>query len=507
MRMKRREFMGSLAAMALAGPLMAMDSPNNRPNFILLFTDDQSYHLGMLGVQGLKTPHIDALADEGVFFTKAYSAAASCSPSRSAILTGMHSHANGHWRNTEGPVLADPDIQFSRQSQKVDKVGVHEDLPTLPEILNANGYATGITDKFHLSPPWKFPFQYRYPLGLTPAEHGRVTARFFSETQDKPFFLMANIRNTHRPFRQHIDAAGLPEIDPEDVEIPPNWPDTPLMRKDYAEYLTTVEHADAIVGAILESLKESGRAENTIVIFTSDQGFCYHRAKATAYDWGVHVPFSITGPGIQKSVMTDELASHTDVVPTILDYAGIPIPQTVQGKSLRPFLEGRADTTGYDYVVSEHNAHGPGPEEYYPTRSITDGRYRYIRNLRPEVTPDYPIERFVTDPEFAEKPKALAWMPWDATPSSIWENRAFAEIIKNKEAFPKQYELLYETFYRPGEELYDLHTDPYEMDNLIEKPELKETVERMSRALDTWMKETGDIGDPRSVPRREKSNS
>lgn len=123
------------------------------PGFLLLLTDDQSYHLGMTGEPGLKTPNIDALASRGAFFCKAYSTAASCAPCRGSILTGMYPHSNGHWRNTVGPSLGMPDKEFSRQSTKVDKVGVHEDIVTLPEILKGNGYITDITSKFHLSPP------------------------------------------------------------------------------------------------------------------------------------------------------------------------------------------------------------------------------------------------------------------------------------------------------------------------------------------------------------------
>ena len=472
----------------------------DRLSFILLLTDDQSYHLSLIGTPGLKTPNIDKLANDGVFFTKAYAAAASCSPCRSVILTGMYPHSNGHWRNTYGPSLGDPDIQFSRQSTVADSVGVHEDLPTLIEILNAHGYVTGITNKFHLSPPWKFPFQYRFPYGN--ADAYQTTAQFIKQAEGKSFFLQANIEYTHRPFRRNVSGTGLPEVSPDDVVIPPNWPDTKNTRADYADYLNAVEHADDDIGQILRALRESGRANNTVVIYTSDQGFCYHRAKATTYDWGVHVPLSFTGPGIISGIQTSELASHIDILPTVLDFAGIDIPATVQGFSLRSLLAGEKKTTGRDFIFSEHNAHGPDPVEYYPTRTVTDGRYRYMRNLRYEKVPDYPIERFVTDTVFANTDKGLAWLPLDATPGGAWGNRAFAEIILNKEQFPVQYELLKATFFRPKEELYDLKNDPYEMTNLADNPEYKTILDKLSRALDDWMKQTGDDGDPRSHTRR-----
>ncbi len=491
-------FIVCAALMLLSTPVQAA-----QPNFLLLLTDDQSYHLGMTGEPGLKTPHIDALASRGAFFRKAYSTAASCAPCRGSILTGMYPHSNGHWRNTVGPSLGMPEREFTRESSKVDRVGVHEDIATLPELLKANGYVTGITSKFHLSPPWKFPFDFRRSADCRPESQRRAMEEFLSLAEGKPFFLQVNVDNTHRPFRKHIDQAALPEVDPATVRVPPNWPETEGTRRDYAEYLTTVQHADAVIGAVLGELEKSGRAAATFVIYTSDQGFCYHRAKATTYEWGVHVPLAFTGPGIRPGVRTDELVSHIDIMPTILEWAGIDLPSSVQGSSLRTFLAGQTGGPGRKYIFSEHNAHGPGPEEYYPTRSVTDGRFRYILNLRSEVVPAYPIERFVVDKEFAAKPKGPAWMPWDATPSAQWQNNAFAEIILHKEAFPQQYALLKATFFRPKEELYDLAKDPYEMNNLADNPEFQVQKQALSRVLKSWMTAAGDSGDPRSVKRRE----
>jgi N-sulfoglucosamine sulfohydrolase len=475
----------------------------DRPNVILLLTDDQSYHLGMLGVPGLKTPNIDALAKRGTFFTKAYSAAASCAPCRGSILTGMYPHSNGHWRNTATPTLSEPAAQFGRNSTKVDSVGVHEDIPTLIEVLGKNGYFTGITEKWHLSPPWKFPFDFRDEASLKPAGSANAMKKFIKAAEDKPFFIQCNVDNTHRPWQTHIRInPDLPKVDPAAVEIPPCWPDTPKTRQDYAEYLTTVQHADAVIGAIIQTVKEAGLLDNTIFIYSSDQGFCYHRAKATAYDAGVHVPLSVTGPGIQSDVQTAALASHIDILPTILDYAGIEIPKTVQGLSLRPVLEGKAPDVGRKDIVSEHNAHGGSPQEYYPTRSITDGRYRYIWNIAYQKVPDFDIDTMVTDLNYRKTSHSLAWMCWDATPSDVWQNNACEEIILHKNEFPLPYQLLKESMFRPEVELYDLEKDPYEMHNLAENPEYKTVLQKLKKALDEEMKETGDNGDPRSVKRR-----
>ncbi len=472
------------------------------PGFLLLLTDDQSYHLGMLDEPGLKTPRIDALAARGAFFRKAYSTAASCAPCRGSILTGMFPSSNGHWRNTIGPGVGMSASEFTRQSKRVDQVGVHEDISTLPEILKANGYLTGITAKFHLSPPWKFPFDFRKATDLTPQSQAAAVGEFLEMCSDKPFFIQVNVDNTHRPFRKHIEQCGLPEVEPAAVRVPPCWPDTALTRRDYAEYLTTVQHADAVIGAVLDELERAGRADSTYVIYTSDQGFCYHRAKATTYEWGVHVPLSFTGPEIRPGMVSDQLVSHIDIMPTILEWAGVAVPESVQGRSLRTLLSGKPRGRERRYIFSEHNAHGPGAAEYYPTRSVTDGRFRYILNLRHEIVPAYPIERFVNDKEFAEKPKGLAWMPWDATPGERWQNNAFAEIIRHKAEFPEQYALLHSAFFRPREELYDLNDDPYEMRNIIDDPQFKTQRQLLSKVLKAWMLASGDNGDPRSTKRR-----
>lgn len=474
-----------------------------KPNFILLLTDDQSYHLGMLGVQGLETPNIDTLAKQGTFFTKAYSSAASCAPCRGSILSGMYPSANGHWRNTHGPILADPAKEFTRQSSKVDGVGVHEDIPTLIEVLSNNGYYTGITEKWHLSPPWKFPFDFRDTANLKPSGSANAVRRFIKAADGKPFFLQANVDNTHRPFQKHIKINDdLPKVNPTDVELPPHWPDTPKTRQDYAEYLTTIQHADAVIGAILETVKEAGQLEHTIFIYSSDQGFCYHRAKATAYDWGVHVPLSVTGPGVKQGVVSEALIGHVDIMPTILDFAGLPIPGTVQGKSLRPVLEGTRKDVGRKFIVSEHNAHGGNPIEYYPTRSITDGRYRYIWNINHERVPDFDIDTMATDPNWRKTAHQPAWMPWDATPSDIWQNNACEEIILHKEEYPLAYKLLKESMFRPEFELYDLKNDPHETKNLAANPEYKSVVLRLGNTLKNWMDSENDIGNPRSIKRR-----
>lgn len=507
--MTRRQFVGSVAAAGLAAasaPRARAQAPaaSGVPGVLLILTDDQSWHLGCLGTRGIRTPHADALAAAGVLFRNAFATCSSCSPSRSAILTGMFPHANGHWRNTVGPAVPEPESQFSRQGTKVDPVGVHEDIPTLVEILDRAGVETGITQKFHLSPPWKYRFRQRLGAGSDPDSHLRAMRTFLAACHDRPFFMMANIGNTHRPFAPHIVPIDSPRVDPRGIDVPPELPDTPALRHDLAQYLDAVQCADACAGAVLQALREAGRLEHTLVIFTSDQGYCYHRAKATAYDDGVRVPLIVAGPGVRSGAQESRLASHVDLLPTILEAVGLPIPERVQGASLMPLLAGREVPSWRGCVFAEHNAHGPNPREYYPIRSACDGRFHYLRNLTAERRADIPVEAMALGRAGGMD---VFWAgPADIFPGGPWGNGSFRATVEAKEAFPKQYELLVRTFARPPEELYDLHSDPGEMENLAGDPRFAAVQRRLAAALDAWMQGTDDPGIAlRERPRREQA--
>ncbi len=474
----------------------------HRKNVLFIVTDDQGAHLGCLGTRGIRTPHADALAGRGVLFRNAFATCSSCSPARSSILTGMVPHSNGHWRNTHTPQVPGNDEDYSRRSRfgKIEKVGVHERIPTLVELLNSAGYVTGITEKFHLSPVWKYPFHHRFGAGSQPATHAKAMRAFLSRCGDRPFFLMANIGNTHRPFKPHIVSIDEPPVDPGRIDVPGSLPDTPLLREDLAEYLTAVQCADACAGALLDELRVSGRLKDTLIVFTGDQGWCYHRAKATAYDAGIRVPLIISGPGVGRALEREELVSHIDFVPTVLSLLEIPIPETVQGKSLWPLLRGGKTSAWRDFVFAEHNAHGPNPLEFYPIRSVFDGRYHYLRNLRHEVCWEGEPESLLSKKVM---PAEIGFAgPQDAFQKFRWGNRSFEATCRAKKKFPLQYRLLKNVFKRPPEELYDLKTDPFETWNIVDEPRMRQKLGQLRSVLDSWMEETGDPGvDVRSVRR------
>lgn len=474
-------------AQAAPGVAARPSEPSPIKNVVIIFADDQGAHLGALGTPGISTPNVDALAKNGVMFTQAYATCASCSPSRSSLLTGMFPHSNGHWRNTVTPTLTDPDANFTRAWKGMDQVGIHEDIPTLNEILGKAGYFRGITQKLHLSPPWKYPFDARNPVGIEADGYERVIGDYIKQAGDKPFFIQANVAATHRPFPPHLKALKGPLPDINKIPVPPYLPDTPAMRKDLQEYFGTVNLADQCAGGILKALDKAGVRGNTLVIYTSDQGEGYHRAKASAYAAGTHVPLVFEGPGLVKDLTTDTLVSETDLMPTILDFLQLPIPATVQGKSLKPLLTGAAKSLpDRKYVFTEHNSHGPAEAEIYPSRAVFDGRYYYIVNLIPGKQHTLPADLEKSGPP--------------------WFNGSYDAAIAAKNKFPTQYEKLQELLGgRPPEELYDMKLDAGQLSNLAGNKANQVKLLELRGVMAEWRKKTGDYKThPREIVRREK---
>lgn len=442
----------------LPAPALLRSQEARRTNIVLILTDDHGAQLGCLGTPGLHTPSIDALAEQGTLFTRAYACTSSCAPSRCSILTGRYPHANGVWRNVRLGMIPVPEAV-------TDPVGVKPEIPTLPELLGQAGYRTGITAKFHLSPREKFPFTQQIALEQRPQAYFDAVKGFIKETgKDQPFFLMANTTFPHRPFRAHHFAHARPPVDAAAVRVPANLPDVPEVRADWADYLTSIQCADAITGAILDALARSGREEETLVLFAGDQGPAYVRGKATLYGLGTHVPLIARGPGFQANRRREELASLLDIAPTLLKAAGVTAPAELDGQALdgplaRPLL------------FAEHNAHGAN--ELYPCRSAFDGRFRYIRNLKPDQA--YP---FIADARDS---------------GERWDNRAFAATEAARESFPLQYELIGRTVKRPAEELYDTASDPYEMRDLAADPRFAAPKGRLAAALAEWQRSTRDV--------------
>lgn len=457
-------------SLLLAAPMAA----TAKLNVVLILADDMSPDLSMLGTPGIETPHIDALAKEGVYFEHAFSASASCSPSRTAILTGMWPHSNGNWRNVHTPPLNLPDVAFTSKSKYQDKVGIGRDVATLPEVFQANGYYTGITQKLHLSPAWRYPYDGRDPVQSTPARFKTVIKKFITESGEKPFFIHANVAAPHRPYRAHLKQnpqQKLPEAN--SIVVPAFLPDTPGVRRDMQEYFACVEIADSCVGAILAALEEQGVRDETLIIFTSDQGMPIHHAKASGYPGGMRIPLAIVGPEIEAGRMNATPVSQIDYAPTILEFCGIEVPTGMQGDSLAPILAGADTLEGRRYVFAEHNSHGPDPREHYPQRVVTDGHWYYILNLNPA------------------KPQLL---PDDLRGVEVWGNYAYDAIMQAEATHPFQAWFL-TRFSQPrsAEHLYQIDIDPWGVNDLASHQSTQGIISELRSEMAAWRVETADI--------------
>ena len=277
-----------LACLMFACPLAAAGP---RKNVVFLIADDIGMEVGCYGDKVAKTPNIDALAARGTRFTNGFACVSSCSPSRATLLTGLPTHQCGQY----GLAHATHNSYSFRNVQSVSK------------LLKAAGYRTGVIAKLHVQPPQVYPWDVQAPVnGRNGAAIALAAKKFFAQTGDKPFFLLVGFTDPHRGkkgFDSTVPYKGVPYVkfDPKDVPIPYFLPDRPEVRADLADYYSASARLDFGVGAVLKELKESGQADNTLVIFLSDNGIPFAGAKTTLYDAGIHLPLIVHSPDAKHS--------------------------------------------------------------------------------------------------------------------------------------------------------------------------------------------------------------
>jgi N-sulfoglucosamine sulfohydrolase len=447
--MNRRHFiklagLGSGALMSYARFAAAMRTPAKpegtpaRPNFLFLVSDDQSVpDLGCYGNSAIHTPNLDAMAGEGMRFESGFVTSPSCSPSRSSIVTGRSAHATGTAR-------------------------LHAPLPanqkTFLEGLKSQGYFTGAFRKVHLGDGfWKrWDFEGR---------HKEFSTFFDARPKDRPFFLHVGFHDPHRPYWPHEYS---PPHDPTKVPVPGFLPDTLAVRKDLAHYYDEIARMDRNVGKILALLERDKLAENTLVIFTSDNGLPFPGAKGTLYDPGLHVPMIARWPGVIKpGRVSSHLISLIDLAPTWLEAAGLPVPEIMEGRSFLPLLQEK-DYKPREAIYAERNYH----THLDLIRCVRTHQYKLIQNFLPE-RPYRPTSDLARSP---------SW-------HSIQELRQQAQLNPDIERrlFTKP---------RPKTEFYDLAQDPGETRNLAEEPASAETVKQLQLRLSHWMVRTNDFLPP-----------
>src|SRR5262245_46681003 len=339
--------------LAVALPIPAA----NRPNVLVVLTDDHSVpHVGCYGNKDIKTPNLDRFAAEGMRFDRAYVTCPQCVPSRASIMTGR------------SPVA----IQMTRFAAPLPA-----DVPIFPEPLKAAGYYAGVAGRtYHLdgpAPARMTPEMQRafdryglvtFPKRLDYVKQGarpQMLAQF-REFLDrvpsgKPFVLQLCSNDPHRP----LDANAIPQPhDPTKLTLPSWYPDTKLVREDFASYYAEIAPIDSDFGQILGELVNRGLAENTIVLFMGDNGASQFRGKGTLYEFGVHIPLIVRWPGkVKPGSATAELVSGEDLAPTFLEAAGVAVPPEMTGRSFLKLLKG-VPSEGRKYVFAERGAHGQG---------------------------------------------------------------------------------------------------------------------------------------------------
>ena len=430
----------------------------DRPNILFCLSDDQSWpHASAYGTKVVETPNFDRVAGEGVLFNHAYCASPSCTPSRSAILTGQQI-----WRLGEG-------------GQLFGTLPVEH--PVYTNLLAAAGYHVGFIAKGWAPGNEKAGGHSGNPAG----KPYRSFQEFHNAANPaKPWCFWFGSRDPHRGYRPGSGKES--GMNPDEVEVPSVMPDVPEVRNDICDYYYEIERFDHELGAMLKIIEDAGQLDNTIVVVTSDNGMPFPRAKATLYDLGVRMPLAISWkrkiPGGRK---VDDFVSLTDLAPTFLEAAGIAPPDRMTGKSLLPILRsskaGNIDSIR-DCVFTARERHawcrieGTG----YPSRMIRTDEYLYIRNYEPQRWPSG-IARIVTNEG--------AYGDVDASPTKNYM------LQHQTDADDRQ---LFELSFgkRPAEELYDCLADPDQTKNLADDPKYESVKKQLADRLTAYLKETGD---------------
>jgi uncharacterized sulfatase len=430
----------------------------SRPNFLIVLADDCTYNdLPLYGGQNARTPHLDALAKDGLVFNRAYLSMSICQPCRSELYTGQFPLRNGcAWNHS-----------VSRPTTR-----------SLPQFLGALGYRVGIAGKVDVFPKKCFPFEdvpgFDSNCVDNPTKpHSLDGVReFIARKKDQPFCLVIGLVEPHVPW-----VMGDPsQYPPGKIKLPPNIADTPRTREDFGKYLAEITYMDGQVGEIMATLEGAGAATNTLVLFTSEQGSQFPGNKWTCWDTGLHTGLIARWPGkVPAGKRTDALVQYADVVPTLLELAGGNSTDTgvaIDGSSFAAILLGKADAhRQFTYGIHDNLPEGPA----YPSRTASDGRWRYIRNLSPN---EIYIQRYVMGLQGKGELNNPYWGTW-----------MFSSAEK-----PQSYQLIKRYMLRPAEELYDTAADPYEMNNLNGDPKYSEVKTRLSAELDRWMTAQGDPG-------------
>jgi N-sulfoglucosamine sulfohydrolase len=466
-------------------------------NVVLMVADDHSPDMGCYGNPVVQTPNLDALAADGTRFVNAFCTTASCSASRSVILSGLHNHANGHYGH----------------QHHYHKFNSYDNLFSLPVYLTYAGYRTARCGKYHVAPEAVYEFETTIP---GPTRNGYAMAEncrsFINEKSDRPFFLYFCVSDPHRGGGTAAELPhkpdrfgnpppgksypGITEVtyDPDDVIVPGFLPDTPTCRSELAQYYQSVSRIDQGVGRLIEVLKEAGVWEDTLLIYISDHGIAMPGAKTTLYEGGMLSPLLVRNPYCDnRGLVSESMISWIDLAPTILDFAEaldtasgrvkqevldqIPPNKTrtdpqntrdvkpgqLHGRSFLSILD-QANAEGWDTVYASHTFHEI--QMYYPMRVVRQRRWKLIWNIA------HPLPFPFASDLWAAK----TWQAqWAQGPDAPYGAKTVGTYVQ-----------------RPEFELYDLENDPHEGRNLADDPAHAERLEAMKAELKGFQRRTQD---------------
>jgi N-sulfoglucosamine sulfohydrolase len=414
----------------------------SHPHIVFITCHDLGRYLGAYGVTTVHSPSFDRLAAEGILFANAFCTSPGCSPSRAAMATGRYPHNNGVMGLTHPPFGWD----------------LHDDEEPIAALLRHAGYGTHLFGFQHITTQLdrigfdEFHGFDRLAGCHEPALGQNVAGRFAAFLQeaplDRPLYMELNLEEPHRPY----DQGGATPDDSRGVTVPAYLPPDDTSRDEMAAVQGAIRQADAAFGRVLDAIDAAGIAESTIVLFAADHGLAMPRAKCTLYDAGIEVALMLRAPGstIPAGGRVDALVSNVDLLPSLLELAGLPTPSRLQGRSFAPLLRGeRFEPRGEIFAEKTYHSY------YDPMRAIRTDRYKYIRNF---------------ETSFAVE------VPGDVAQGPIY----------------RRHVELYEGHEHPPVELYDLTSDPWEQENLAGRAKVAEVERDLDGRVWNWMAETGD---------------
>lgn len=475
-----RNFVSLLMLAVLVCPAAAAD----RKNVLIFVTDDQGFQAGCYGDQVAKTPGIDRLARSGTRMTRAYCTTASCSASRSVLMTGLYNHATGHYGHSHG----------------YNHFSTYESVKSLPVILAEAGYRTCSIGKYHLAPEYIYHFQEYRNEGIQGARNSVRMAHnakeWIAQQDDRPFFLYFCTSDPHRgggpggfanfnDDPHHYPGVTPVRYRPEDLVVPAWLPDKPEVRRELAEYYQAISRLDQGLNLLLDALVETGHWEDTLIVFLSDNGPPFPGAKTNLYEPGMNLPLIVRDPrGKNHGGTCDAVVTWADITPTVLEYCGVtprPAPPVRPGENTgKPATQGQPQPVefhGRSFLKVIDQEHPQGFDEhfashtfheitmYYPMRAVISGRYKYILNLAHQLP--YPFA------------------------SDLYASPTWQSVLRDKdELYGKR--TVYDYVHRQRHELYDLEADPDELNNLATDPSYAKLLSELQEKLKAWQARTRD---------------